>query len=192
MSKERIKKLGSKIKDIRLSKQVSLRDLAKLTDLTRSFLSQVERGISSPSITSLEKIASALNTELSYFFKEDFPQKFSLFRKKRKKIFLQKDTKISCEVLVSDLLDIAMVPLLFTLNKGAKIGEERLWHYKKEKFMLTQEGKVEITCSKKDKKKFVLEEGDSLYCKCECPCKKMENIGNKKAVILWVMRAPLL
>ncbi len=189
---EQIKKLGEKIKQIRLTKQVSLRDLAKHTGLTRSFLSQVERGICAPSIASMEKIAYALNIELSYFFKEDFPQKLSLFRKKRKKIFLQKDTKISCEVLVSDILDIAMVPLLFTLNKGAKIGEERLWHYKKERFMLTQEGQVELTCSKEDKKKFVLEEGDSLYCKCECPCKKMENIGNKKAVILWVVRAPLL
>lgn len=188
---EQIKKLGEKIKQIRVTKQVSLRDLAKHTGLTRSFLSQVERGICAPSIASMEKIAYALNTELSYFFKENFPQKLSIFRKKRKKIFLQKDTKISCEVLVSDLLGIAMVPLLFTLNRGAKISEERLWHYKKERFMLTQEGTVELTCSKEDKKKFVLEEGDSLYCKCECPCKKMENVGNKKAVILWVVRAPL-
>ena len=189
---EQIKRLGEKIKQIRLTKQLSLRDLAKHTGLTRSFLSQVERGISAPSIASMEKIAYALNTELSYFFKENFPQKFSIFRKKRKKIFLQKDTKISCEVLISDLLDIAMVPLLFTLNRGAEIGEERLGHYKKERFMLIQEGKVELTCNKEDKKKFVLEEGDSLYCKCECPCKKMENIGNKKAVILWVVRPPLL
>lgn len=189
---EQVKRLAEKIKQTRLTNQVSLRELAKHTGLTRSFLSQVERSISAPSIASMEKIAYALNTELSYFFKEDFPQKFSIFRKKRKKIFLQKDTKISCEVLVSDLLGIAMIPLLFTLNRGARIGEERLWHYKKERFMLTQEGKVELTCSKEDKKKFVLEEGDSLYCKCECTCKEMKNVGNKKAVILWVVRAPLL
>lgn len=192
MSEERIKKLGQKLKNIRINKHVSLRDLAKLTGLTRSFLSQVERSVSSPSIASLEKIARALNTELSNFFKEDFPKDFSLFRRKREKKFLMKNLKKCCEILVSDILDIAMVPLLFTLKKGAKVEEELLRSYRKERFMFILKGKIEFVCSKEDKRKFILEEGDSLYCKCNLPCKRMSNIGNQEAVILWVVRAPLL
>jgi len=192
MPEERIKKLGQKLKSIRLTNHISLRELAKLTGLTRSFLSQIERGISLPSITSLEKIARGLNTELSYFFKEDFPKDFSLFRRKRERKFLTKDSKTSCEVLVSDILDIAMVPLLFTLKRKAKIGEDLLWHYRKEKFMLTLKGKIELACGKVDKRKFILEEGDSIYCKCNLSCKEISNISNKEAEMLWVVKTPLL
>lgn len=187
-----IRKLGKKIKDMRLTKRVSLRDLAEHTGLTRSFLSQVERGITAPSIASLEKIAQALNIRLSYFFKEEFPEKFSLFRKKRKKEFVAKRAKISCEVLASDILDNAMVPLLFTLDIKGEIGKERLQAYRKERFMFVQKGKIELVCGREGKRKLVLEEGDSLYCKCDVPCKKMSNIGNEKAIVVWVLRAPLL
>lgn len=187
-----MKELGKKIKDIRLSKRVSLRDLAKHTGLTRSFLSQVERGKSSPSIASLERVARAFNIHLSHFFEEDFPKRFSLIRKKRKKKFITRGLKTSCEVLASDILDIAMVPLVFTLDVGGKIEKAHLEIYRKERFIFTLKGKIELACSTEDKKKFILEEGGSLYCKCDAPCKKMSNIGNKQAIMLWVVRAPLL
>lgn len=186
-----IRKLGKKIKDIRLSKRVSLRDLAKHTGLTRSFLSQVERGKTSPSIASLGKIACALNIGLSYFFKEEFPEKFSLFRKKRKKKFVIKKAKVSCEVLASDILDITMVPLLFILGIKGEIGKEQLQAYRRERFKFVQRGKIELVCGR-EKRKFILEEEDSLHCKCDVPCKKVINIGSKKAVVLWVVRTPLL
>lgn len=187
-----MKELGKKIKDIRLSKSVSLKDLAKHTGLTRSFFSQVERGKTNPSIASLERIACALHIRLSHFFEEDFPKRFSLIRKKREKKFVMKGLKASCEVLASDILDIAMVPLLFTLDVGGEIRKEQLQTYRKERFMFTQKGKIELVCSIEDKKKFIMEEGDSMYCKCEVPCKRMSNIGNEQAVMLWVVRAPLL
>lgn len=187
-----MKDLGKKIKDIRLSKSVSLRDLAKHTGLTRSFLSQVERGKSSPSIASLERIACALHIRLSHFFEEDFPKRFSLIRKNRDKKFVTKRLKTSCEVLASDILDITMVPLVFTLDAGGKIEKAHLETYRKERFMFTQKGKIELACSTEDKKKFIMEEGDSLYCKCDVSCKKMSNIGNEQAVMLWVVRVPLL
>lgn len=184
--------LGKKIKDIRLGKGVSLRDLAKHIGLTRSFLSQVERGKTNPSIASLEKIAQALGIGLSYFFKEEFPIKFSLFKKKRERKFVIETAKVSCEVLASDILDITMVPLLFSLNIGCEIGKAQLAVYKKERFMTTLKGKIKLICSTEDKKEFIMGEGDSLYCKCDAPCKKMSNIGDEEAIMLWVVRTPLL
>jgi hypothetical protein len=84
------------------------------------------------------------------------------------------------------------MPLLFTLNVGGKLEKAQLETYKKERFMIVQRGKIELVCSTEDKRKFVLEEGDSLYCRCNVPCKKMSNAGGKKAIMLWVVRAPLL
>lgn len=60
--------IGEKIKDLRLSKKLTLKDLSEMTDLSIGFLSQVERGLTALAITSLEKIAEALDVDLSYFF----------------------------------------------------------------------------------------------------------------------------
>jgi len=61
---------GNKIRNIRIRKGRNLKEIAKRTGLTTSFLSQVERDITSPSLKILQKIAKALETEVGYFFEE--------------------------------------------------------------------------------------------------------------------------
>lgn len=60
--------IGEKIKELRLSQKMTLKELSEMTDLSIGFLSQVERGLTALAITSLEKIAEALTVDLSYFF----------------------------------------------------------------------------------------------------------------------------
>ena len=52
--------LGDRIRSMRDSRGQSLKQLAEATGLTQSFLSQVERDLTSPSVASLRKIAEAL------------------------------------------------------------------------------------------------------------------------------------
>ena len=56
------------IKTLRLERKLTLKEMSERTDLSVSFLSQVERGESSPAITSLNKIANALEVDITYFF----------------------------------------------------------------------------------------------------------------------------
>lgn len=63
--------VGSRLKHRRETIEISLRKLAQMTDLSASFLSQVERGKANLSLKSLEKIASALEVSLLYFLSED-------------------------------------------------------------------------------------------------------------------------
>ncbi|WP_197249584.1 helix-turn-helix domain-containing protein [Cytobacillus firmus] len=60
-----------KIKDLRLQNGYTLKELSERTDLSISFLSQVERGTTSLAITSLKKIANVLNVKISEFFEYD-------------------------------------------------------------------------------------------------------------------------
>lgn len=60
--------IGDKIKDLRLSKKMTLKELSEMTELSIGFLSQVERGLTALAISSLEKIAEALGVDLAYFF----------------------------------------------------------------------------------------------------------------------------
>lgn len=49
-------KLGEKIKTARLAKKMTLKELAEKTQLSISFLSMVERGLTSAAVVSLKKI----------------------------------------------------------------------------------------------------------------------------------------
>lgn len=61
---------GIQLKKIRKERGLSLREIARQTDLTASFLSQVEHGISNVSLDSLVRIAEALEVPLMYFLEE--------------------------------------------------------------------------------------------------------------------------
>jgi transcriptional regulator with XRE-family HTH domain len=57
--------ISKSIKKIRKNKNITLKTLSEKTDLSISFLSQVERGVSSLALTSLKKIADALGVSLN-------------------------------------------------------------------------------------------------------------------------------
>ena len=61
---------GTTLKKIRTERGLSLREVARRTELTASFLSQVEHGISNVSLDSLQRIAEALEVPLMYFLEE--------------------------------------------------------------------------------------------------------------------------
>ena len=63
--------IGEKIKQLRIKNQLTLEELANRSELTKGFLSQVERNLTSPSIATLEDILEALGTSLGEFFSEE-------------------------------------------------------------------------------------------------------------------------
>src|SRR5258707_10994109 len=62
--------LGARIRALRLARGETLRALAGRAGVTESFLSQVERGVASPSIASVQRIARALDTSIAELFQE--------------------------------------------------------------------------------------------------------------------------
>lgn len=62
--------IGQRIRDRRQELGLSIRELGRRTDLTASFLSQVELGQANTSISSLRKIADALEVSMLFFFAE--------------------------------------------------------------------------------------------------------------------------
>lgn len=63
--------IGLKIRELRKSGGLTLEELASRSELTKGFLSQVERNLTSPSISTLEDILEALGTSLPEFFSEE-------------------------------------------------------------------------------------------------------------------------
>ena len=76
------KRIGERIKHLRLKKSMGLVELGRHTGLSASFLSQLETGRVVPTLRNLARIAMVFSKDLSYFFESE-PQ--TLFRVHRRK-----------------------------------------------------------------------------------------------------------
>ena len=63
--------IGARIRQLRIKNDLTLEELASRTELTKGFLSQLERNLTSPSIQTLEDIAEALGVTMAGFFSEE-------------------------------------------------------------------------------------------------------------------------
>jgi len=82
-------KLGEKVRELRLKKQQTLRQVAETTGLSIPLLSQVENNAVSPPVATLLRIAKALEVGISYFFREEESRERAVVVRKheRKKTF---------------------------------------------------------------------------------------------------------
>lgn len=94
--------LAKRLNKRRTELGLSLRDLAEKTNLTPSFLSQLERCVTNPSLKSLQKISDALGVPLLYFLAENPSQSPVVRADSRSKLDLD-DARVSYEMLTPDL-----------------------------------------------------------------------------------------
>ena len=59
---------GSRLREVRNQKKMSIAELAKRSEVSTGLISQIERDIVIPSVVSLWRLAQALDTNINYFF----------------------------------------------------------------------------------------------------------------------------
>jgi len=112
--------LGEMLRKTRKEKGVSISELAKKTGYTKSFISQVERNKTSPSINSLMKLASALEIRLTDLFREDEIRKNVLIKKEKRVFYHNKRARLTIELLFTRFPDQKMEPIYFHFNPEGK------------------------------------------------------------------------
>lgn len=60
--------IGAIIRKIRLGKNITQKDLAKAANISNSYLSDIEKGRSNPSLKTLRGLAKALEVKINDFF----------------------------------------------------------------------------------------------------------------------------
>jgi transcriptional regulator with XRE-family HTH domain len=170
--------IGRRLRNLRLSKKITLNKLSVATGLTISFLSQLERNITFPSVKSLRKIAQALQVKVAYFFEEE--TKDFVFIKNMTQRRFDKKLKAFKQTLISDILNIKMEPNLLKLKENGRL-VERVTPGIGEEFGFICEGNIVLT---RDRQKFGLKKGDFIYFMSIKP-KRLVNIGKGEALILW-------
>ena len=104
--------IGHKIKQLRVQNGLTLEELASRSELTKGFLSQLERNLTSPSISTLEDILEALGSSLSDFFMEEKNEQV-VFQKKD--FFVDEREECTINWIVPNTQKNEMEPILLEI-----------------------------------------------------------------------------
>jgi transcriptional regulator with XRE-family HTH domain len=180
--------MGTKIKNLRKAKGLSLQEVSKRLGLSSSLLSQIENDKVTPSIATLFKIANFLGKKTSFFLDDDVENKdidSPIVKRKKRTILASKNSKIHYELLNPKLKDASVEFLEVILEKDCETG---IYVHKGggEEYGIVLEGKLEVIL---DGKKFAMVPGDSVAFECSRP-HGFRNLYNGKTRVIWAICTP--
>ncbi len=182
MQTEQTENVGDWIRKIRLRRGLSQRALAQMSGLSANAISRIERGESSPTVTSLHRIAAALEVPIVDFFETGAELSKVLVKKGGR--LRTRGEGVLIESLGSGLPGQMLEPFLMTLAPDSVCGEEPITHAGEE-FVHCLEGKVEYLI---EDEWHILTAGDSLLFQSE-QRHLCRNSGGTDAVVLLVILA---
>jgi transcriptional regulator with XRE-family HTH domain len=151
--------VGEHVRRLRQRVGFSLRALAARTDFSPSFISQLENGLVSPSIHSMEKIAGALGVTLAAFFAHVGPGAGGLVTRARQRGKLASSwSHAAIEALSPMNGQQRLEPLLISLRPGGRSGKHPVPH-RNEEFALVMKGRPTLRLGPDEHK---LGPGDSV------------------------------
>ena len=176
--------LGPRIRALRQARGFTLRELAERAGVTESFLSQVEREVTSPSIASVQRIAGALDLAIAELFVEEAPHGRVVRRADRRRIAYPGLGAVD-EFLTSGL-DGRLQVILSTIETGGGTGDEPYAHDSDEEVVLVLSGRLELWVADEH---HVLEEGDTATYSSRLKHWN-RNTGDTTAVVLFCVTPP--
>lgn len=174
--------IGSKIKRLRQANGLTLEELANRSELTKGFLSQLERDLTSPSVATLEDILEALGTNLQEFFSEK-PTEQIVFKKDDFFINEQDDYIIS--YIIPNAQKNEMEPILIELDKQKQ--SMIIDPHEGQEFGYVVQGKIKLIYGDNE---FILKKGETFYLK-GLVSHYIVNPSETRAKVIWVSTPPL-
>jgi len=180
--------IGTKIKKLRLARGLRQEDVARMTDLSLSMISQVENNRVSPSIATLKKIAQSLGKKTSFFLEEeeDTAQPCVVLKKSSRK-FWHLSPKIEFYLLTPNLNKEKKIELMWNVIKVRGAMDAPYVHEGEECGVVIQ-GRLEFTIGNQT---CLLEEGDSIYFDASIP-HRWRNAGSEDVHVVWAVTPPTL
>lgn len=173
--------VGKRLRELRSRRGFSLRTLAERSGLNVNTLCLIESGKSSPSVSTLQQLALALEIPVTAFFESEPVEKRIVFtpaEERPQAIF----KSAQMENLGKDLAGNAVQPFVITLKPDAGSGSRMIVHTGHE-FVFCLAGNVHYRIEEYD---YTLKSGDSLVFEAHLPhC--WENTGSQDAQILLVL-----
>lgn len=173
--------LGEKLRELRLKRSLTLKDVAEQAGLSIGFLSSLERSQTNASIATLQKLAKLYDTTFLAFFDDSEPPSKVVRAAERKILETQPGTQIELLALGRTLMETQ----LWRIAPGASSGGA--YNHEGEEFIYVLEGAFEIWLDEIEH--YVLGQGDSLYFP-STQAHHWINPGKMETALLWVNTPP--
>lgn len=175
-------RIGEKIRRRRLASQLTQEELATRADLTKGFISQVERDRTSISLESLAMIVGALDTSLSEFFAEEEVRPVVFRRADRIEAAWGGAEKL--ELLIPGATNRKMDPIVVELVAGESFGCSEA--HEGEEFGYVLAGTVELEVGSRVE---IVRAGECFYYRAN-RSHRLANRGKTSAKVLWIATPP--
>ncbi|MCK8061192.1 MULTISPECIES: helix-turn-helix domain-containing protein [unclassified Fusibacter] len=175
--------IGNKIKRLRLENNLTQEELASRCDLSKGFISLMERDLTSPSIATLVDILDTLGTNLNEFFSEEHDEKIVFGPED---IFTTQNEELGHQVswLISNSQKNDMEPILIELDPmGVYTDEES---HEGEEFGYCLTGQIEVQLGKKT---YRIKKGESFYYRSNI-WHRISNPYKRPATVLMISTPP--
>ena len=149
--------VGKRIREMRESRNISVRELARRSGFSANALSLIERGMNSPSVSTLYKLSQTLGVPITTFFQTQAEVGNVVFRKaaERTRVPFMRGL---WEGLGGEAFADRVEPFALTLENGANSGPDAIVHSGHE-FVICVRGQLEYQI---EQDVYLLEAGDSL------------------------------
>lgn len=175
--------IGSKLKELRILKGLTQEELADRAELSKGFISQLERDLTSPSIATLVDILQCLGTDLKDFFNDTTDEQIVF---KQSDYFEKTDSELNNKVewIIPNAQKNIMEPIRLTLEPGGSTYPDV--PHEGEEFGYVLSGSITIYLGNKTYK---AKKGEAFYF---IPNTKHYIVANSKtgATLIWVSTPP--
>lgn len=188
--------LGDRIRMLRLKNRMTIKQLSETSGVSKSLVSQIERNLSLPTVTTLQRIARAFGATLSVLFSENASEavvanqdeelpnsnRIVVVRKDRRRKLIT-PWGIWYELLCPDLLHKLEV---ICLHYPVGVKSDEVYNHDGEECGVVLEGRIRGIVGDQT---IILEEGDSVYYRSSVP-HRWENDGEIEGRAIWAVTPP--
>jgi len=176
--------LGERLKAIRLLRRQTLKALAEAAGVSESFVSQVERGRSSASVATLQRLAAALGIEISDLFATDGLPRPRVLRREARQLLVWGHLGRKALLTAKPLHSLEVIAAEF--DAGGSTGDEAYTHGDSEELLLVVRGRVHLQLGTDIHD---LGTGDSVQYRSSTP-HRVSNPAEETAEVLFVISPP--
>jgi transcriptional regulator with XRE-family HTH domain len=176
--------LGERLRAIRLLRRRTLKDVAEAAGVSESFLSQLERGRTSASVASLQRLAASLGIEVSDLFASNGLPRPSVLRREARQPVVWGHLGRKALLTPKPFHSLEVVAAEF--DPGGSTGDEPYTHGDSEELLLVVEGRVHVQLGTEV---YDLRAGDSVHYRSSTP-HRVSNPGGEPAEVVFVISPP--
>jgi transcriptional regulator with XRE-family HTH domain len=179
--------LGQKLRKMRKEQNLTQLELAQQVSITNGQISTIERGVSSPSLATLHRIARALNVPMTEFFEDERKKEVELVRKGKGRKVASTKENVSVEVLCARS-NAGAFNVLFTELESGELRLNPKPSVPDEYFLYVLRGKCEVQVQGDS---YVMDPGDSVFVKAQKD-QVIRNVGADELKLLLVTKSEMV